>query len=420
MDSDSFHRLAKSLLDSGEAISAEEALNTFKQYGVRVHLGHDVQADPIAQTIALTVINTASRSFMGNVSVESDDFQLTAPGFAGWTLHGFMSWAGVLEEASLAVLKWPCISIGKDVVPGSIVPWASGWQYGLGSADGTGSYFVPACVAAGGLAVSEAFSLLRQDNPYAGRRKLVLSLWDPIGRAPEPACLSLLPPIEGLWLVGLGHLGQAYAWTLGFMSAGKQPIFLQDVDSVTLSNLSTSMLCAAGDITKRKTRIAATWLEARGYNVALVERRFNEHMWVGPDEPGVALFGVDNSAARRACEAVGFRLVIDAGLGSGYRDFRGIRIRTFPGPSKAAQLWAAGDHDGGAIMAPAYQKLLEQGGELCGVTTLATRAVGAPFVGCVAAAYVVAEHVRRELGAVGLGYLDINLREPSRFEAGLN
>ena len=50
--------------------------------------------------------------------------------------------------------------------------------------------------------------------------------------------------------------------------------------------------------------------------------------------------------ARRACEAAGFRLVIDAGLGPGHRDFRGIRIRTFPGPSKAAQLWAATVYDG--------------------------------------------------------------------------
>lgn len=418
MDSDSLHRLVKSLLDSGAAASVAEALDTFKQYGVRVHLGPDVAVDPAAQVIALTVINTASRSLMGNVLVESDDFQLVAPGFAGWTLRGFMRWAGVLESTSLAAAKWPGISIGKSVVPGSVVPWACGWRYGLGTADGAGSYFAPACVAAGGLAVSEAFSLLRQDNAYAGRRQLALSLWDPLRASGEPAGLGKVPPMEGLWLVGLGHLGQAYAWTLGFMPSGKLPIFLQDVDVVTRSSLSTSMLCIADDVTKRKTRIAAKWLDARGYDVALVERRFNEHMRSGPDEPGVALFGVDNPAARRACEAAGFRLVIDAGLGSGYRDFRGIRIRSFPGPSKAAQLWAVGVQDGEVAMAPAYRRMLAEGGERCGVTTLATRAVGAPFVGCVAAAYVIAEHARRVLGATSFGFLDLNLRDPSLVEAG--
>ena len=247
---------------------------------------------------------------------------------------------------------------------------------------------------------------------------MVLSLWDPRGGTAEAVGLDKTVPMDGLWLVGLGHFGQAYAWTHGFMPAGKSPLYLQDVDVVTQSNLSTCVLCAADDITKRKTRIAAQWLEARGYEVALVERRFNEQMRIAPDEPSVALFGVDNPAARRACEAAGFRLVIDAGLGSGYRDFRGIRVRTFPGLSKAAQLWAATVQNGDVTMAPAYQKMLEQGAEKCGVTTLATRAVGAPFVGCVAAAYVVAERVRRQMDGDGLGYLDLNLREPNRMEVG--
>lgn len=418
MDSDSLHRLAKSLLDSGEAASVEEALDTFKQYGVRVHLGPEVRIDATAQTIALTAINTASRSLMGNVAVESNDFELTVPGFAGWTLHSFMRWAGVSEVATSAPQSWPSICIGTDVVSGSILPWASGWRYGIGKTEGVADYFAPACVAAGGLAVSEAFSLLRKDNPYAGRRHLALSLWDPRGGTAAPAATAVPMQMEGLWLVGLGHLGQAYAWTLGFMPAGESPLFLQDVDIVTQSSLSTSVLCAAGDITEGKTRVVARWLEARGFKVALVERRFNEHMRVGPEEAGVALFGVDNPAARRACESAGFRLVIDGGLGSGYRDFRGIRIRTFPGPSKAAQLWAAGNQNSEVAMAPAYRKMLEQGAERCGVTTLATRAVGAPYVGCVAAAYVIAEHVRRKLSGISLGYLDLNLREPNRMEVG--
>jgi len=397
MDSDSLHRLAKFLLDSGEAASVEDALDAFREYGVRLHLGPDVQVDPVAQTIALTVINTASRSFMGNMKVESEDFELTAPGFAGWTLHGFMRWASVSEGTSSAPENWPCISIGEKALPGSILPWSRGWKYGLGKAEGKGSYFAPACVAAGGLAVSEAFSLLRRDNPYAGRRRLALSLWDPRGGTAEPAGLGRVVPMEGLWLVGLGHLGQAYLWTLGFMTAGKVPLYLQDVDVVTQSSLSTCVLCAPDAVTKRKTRVAAGWLEARGYEVVLVERRFDAQTRIAPDEPSVALFGVDNPAARRACEAAGFRLVIDAGLGSGHRDYRGIRVRTFPGPSKAAQLWATTVQNGEVAMAPAYQRMLERGAEKCGVTTLATRAVGAPFVGCVAAAYVFAERVRRQM-----------------------
>jgi hypothetical protein len=265
--------------------------------------------------------------------------------------------------------------------------------------------------------VSEAFSVLRRDNPYAGQREITLSLWNPqdaVG-APGP---SDVPSQDGLWLIGLGHLGQAYGWTLGFMEPGVAPLMLQDVDTVTESTLSTSMLSTRADVGKRKLRVTARWLEARGFETALVERRFDGAQRVAAGEPTVALFGVDNPAARRVLEGCGFRLVIDAGLGSGYRDFRAIRVRMFPGPATAATLWAAPAETGVASMAPAYRKLIDEGADLCGVTTLAARAVGAPFVGCVAAGYVLAERIRRQIGGQHLGFVDLSLREPRRMEAG--
>jgi hypothetical protein len=177
------------------------------------------------------------------------------------------------------------------------------------------------------------------------------------------------------------------------------------------------MVSHASDLGQKKTRVVARWLEARGYQTALIERRFDETQRVRPEEPGTALFGVDNAAARRVIESAGFRLAIDAGLGSGFRDFRGIRLRTFPGPSTAAKLWAE-ETESRAPLAPAYQLLLEEGAEACGVTLLATRSVGAPFVGCVAAGYVLAERIRRQLGAQQCGFVDLHLREPERLDAG--
>lgn len=200
------------------------------------------------------------------------------------------------------------------------------------------------------------------------------------------------------------------------MKPGAMPLVLQDVDTVTESTVSTSMLSTPMDINARKTRVVAAWLEARGYKTALVERRFDEFQRVAPDEPNVALFGVDNPATRRVVEGCGFRLVIDAGLGSGYRDFRAIRIRTFPGPSVAASLWASPAEPGREPLASGYQRMLVEGADQCGVTTLASRAVGAPFVGCVAAGYVLAERVRRQVGGEGLGFVDLNLRSPGMFE----
>ena len=86
-----------------------------------------------------------------------------------------------------------------------------------------------------------------------------------------------VPQQQGVWLVGLGHLGQGYAWGLGFIESGDAPLFLQDVDLVTESTVSTSMLSKRQDIGVRKTRVVSAWLESRDYKTALVERRFDEH-----------------------------------------------------------------------------------------------------------------------------------------------
>jgi hypothetical protein len=421
MDADSFHRLVKVLADSGEAATLDEAQQMFARYGVRIVLGSRAMSDPSTQIIALTAINTAARSFRGNVQVVAPrDTCLTVPGYVGCTLGSFLEWMGIMDVPDERALSWPTIEVGQnsihDTPSRAIRPWADGWRFGVGHGGSSTFVFAPACVAAGALAISEAFSLLRRDNPYAGRRHITLSLWSSDSCA-EGAGPMDIPPIPSCWLVGLGHLGQAYAWTLGFMKqAAGATLYLQDIDVITKSTLSTSVLSVAADINERKTRAVARWLEARDYGTAIVERRFDEFQRVGAAEPRLALFGVDNAAARRVLEGAGFRLIIDVGLGSGYQDFRAIRLRTFPGPSRAAAIWATSEGAANS-QAPAYKALRAQGAEPCGVTTLATRAVGAPFVGCVAAAFVVAELVRSQAGGPAYGYVDLNLRDPQALEA---
>ena len=420
MEADNFHRLTKVLADSGESPTLEAAANTFASYGVRIVLGTRVASSIVDQVIALTAINTAARSFLGNVEVVVPvDLRLIAPGFEGQTLTDFLDWAGVKKELPAASSSWPTIEVGEPVETrtGGIRAWAEGWSYGIGAHDGgQSSFFAPACVAAAGLAVSEAFSVLRRDNAYAGRRSLCLSLWKPeqasdVVDAQGPGDV-LLPSV---WLVGLGHLGQAYAWTMGFMKpATGAEVFLQDIDVVTRSTLSTSVLSNEADLGRQKTRVAAAWLEARGFTTRVVERRFDGAQRVASSEPQRALFGVDNAAARRVLENAGFAHIVDAGLGSGFKDFRAMRIRTFPGPSSAAALWASQPASGGAEHAAAYRHLLAAGADPCGVTTLATRSVGAPFVGCVASGYAIAAVLRQALAESAYPVIDLNLRDPLR------
>ncbi|WP_413707139.1 hypothetical protein [Ralstonia sp. Ralssp110] len=415
----------KLLVDSGECATLEDALTTFSGYGVRLILSDEVARSPAQQVIALTVINAAARSFQGNVKVSgSTNLALTLPGFEGIRLSQFELWVGV-NPACQPTHAWPTIYVGtrEDTAVGKVLaPWASGWTFGIGGqAPSTDALevFVPACVAAGALAVSEAFSMLRCDNPYAGRRAVSFSLWSMKNDAAQPP-EKVSPTLDGgLWCVGLGHLGQAYCWTLSLMAdIVTGPLVLQDSDIVTPSTITTSVLSTPADIGRKKTRVVADWMERRGFETRLVERRFNSATRVSAGEPLTALFGVDNVAARRACEAAGFSLVLDAGLGSGYKDFRSLRVRCFPGASSADRIWATDAEAVTNPLAPAYQAMLAAGKDPCGITTLATRAVGAPFVGCYAAALLIAELLRRRSGQTVNSVLDISLRSPEVAELG--
>jgi hypothetical protein len=190
-------------------------------------------------------------------------------------------------------------------------------------------------------------------------------------------------------------------------------LVLQDVDVVTRSTLSTSILTDSG-MSKMKTRMMANVMEARGFKTRIVERRFDETLSIQPDDPQIALCGVDNALARRALCDVGFKFVVEAGLGSGTKDFRAIRIHTLPSMREPRDLWKAVDERNTQVQTPAYRDLTARGADQCGVTLLAGAAVGAPFVGMTAAAFCLAEILRLLHGGALFAVHDVDLKSPSR------
>ncbi len=273
-------------------------------------------------------------------------------------------------------------------------------------------------VAAAALGVNEAFLHIRGDLPDAGYRTVGLSLWQPLAvndwhadthRGPS---LQYLP--KSLWLVGLGHLGQAYAWALGMLPypiEGRPHLVLQDFDKAAKSNLSTCMLLSVGDLEKRKVRHIAQRLEDAGFTTDLVERRFGPNHQLMTDEPTTALFGVDNVAARRDLESAAFAFVVEAGLGSGYRDFRNIRTHTFPGTRRPSNVWTADAAAQSTVeLNNAYKKLAQERNDLCGMTQLASRAVATPFVGALAATLVLSEVIRPLHGGLVFPTLDMQMK----------
>lgn len=425
---DTLHRLVKLALDSGEAADSEEAKSIFLQYRLRIHLGRG-WADTLAgQAAFLTAVNTAARAFLGGVMVTGDvSFVLSVPLFQGRSAEevAFELGGQVISDVpadvpTLVIGTWD----GGEIPPFCIRLVYDGWQGGivpaLAASPLPGLADNPlAGVAAAALGVNEAFLHVRNELLVAGHREVGISLWKPaaIEDWTSPGyCgpdLDFLP--ASLWLVGLGHLGQAYAWALGMLpypDSSRPYLVLQDFDSAAESNLSTCMFFTPSELGHRKTRVIAKRLELSGFKTDIVERRFVEGQRVNIGEPTTALFGVDNVIARRAIESAGFDMVVEAGLGSGFRDFRNIRTHAFPGPKRAIDIWSAADATQPAtVLTPVYERLAEVTNDRCGVTQLASRAVATPFVGVLAASLVVAEVLRSLHGGPVYSATDLQMKE---------
>lgn len=425
---DTMHRLAKLALDSGEATSPEQALELFSRYRLRIHLGRGWADSLAGQACFLTTLATATRAFLGGVEVSGDlDPELQVPLFEGSVakrviaeLGGTVTANPTADVPTLVLGHWIeaqrpqfCVQMQWDAWRAAIAPASQGEP--LRCADDNPL----AGVAAAALGVNEAFLHIRGDLPTAGHRTVGLSLWNPFAvddwradthRGPE---LKYLP--SALWLIGLGHLGQAYAWTLGMLPyprTARPHLVLQDFDKAAESNLSTCLLLTAGDLGKRKVRLVAQRLEAVGFATDMVERRFGPGHQVLADEPTTALFGVDNVAARRDLDSAGFSLVVEAGLGSGFRDFRNVRTHTFPGSRRATEIWSASDAAQKAVdLNSVYQKLADERDDLCGMTQLASRAVATPFVGALAATLVLAEVIRPLHGGGVYPTVDLQMKD---------
>jgi len=432
---DELSRTAKMLLDSGEATTLEEAYKILGSYRLSVRVGTDVVRSATLQAALLTAVNTARRCFLGGVEVSGcPDADLLIHLNECRTLkEAIIELHGKLVETTAADI--PEIVTG-DAVSSTSSEFAvratfEGWVGGVAPvSDGIrlaeSQEFTPSGVLAGSLAVSEAFQFVRGKNPSAGRRSVGLSLWKPHSEEDWTSTRETGPELEilpsRLWLIGLGHLGQAYLWTLGFVpyaSPEEVTIVLQDTDRLTIANDSTSPLTDTDLVGQYKTRAMAAWCEARGCKTRIVERLVADNFRGAGDEPMIALCGVDNGLARATLEDVGFARVIEAGLGRGTEEYLAFQIHHFPGPKTARKIWdssAVADIQASSIATAAYTDLAERGLDQCGLTLLANRAVGASFVGTFASTLVIAEVLRLLAGGPTYHVIDGTLRRPESIE----
>jgi len=414
------------LVMQGGASSLEAAETLLASEEIVLMAGAECATSMAHQAALLTAANTAGRA-VGNVSVIADSDTLAAPVITG-PLEGIavseaLTRLRATPVAALEETSAPVLVIGTVAAPGAIrVTW-TGWTAAVRTdleCRLTEDDHMPlAPIAAAALGVSEAFQRLRS-HPEAGYRDVTLSLWDLSASDPiaQPG-----PRVEWLpseWaLLGLGHLGQANAWSISFLPYAETTLVrvrLQDTDQITKATLSTGLLTFDSNVDMMKTRVVAAALEHLGFTTSIIEQRLVAGDHARYSEPQVALIGVDNVGTRQLLSDVGWKLCIDAGLGRGINNYTRIRLQAFPGPlrSDAVPAWSE-EHRPitSPPDTPAFQALRAAGVDDCGIVTIADKAVAVTFVGTVAACLAIAEPLRALHDGPTLGVQTINLSNPA-------
>jgi hypothetical protein len=434
IDHTTLHRTAKYFMDSGKATSLEEAVSFLGKFGLTICVGHEIGRSVHHQAALLTLVNVTRRTLLAGIAVHGlpDCASLTPLAPRARLIDAVRELGGV--PVSDIRKDWPVALIGDQdaaawPTPCWRVTW-EGWRGGVAPAacgvrlaEKEAMALAPPLAAA--VCAAEVFSHYAGDHPMAGRRAAGLSLWrldaDWLGSYEAEPRVAYLP--SRLWLIGLGNLGQAFAWllaTLPYADRSQVQFVLQDFDSIAKSNDSTSLLSFPRNVGRRKARVVADWLDAVGFETFIEERLFGPCTMREDHEPGVALCGVDNAQARAALERTGFGLIVEAGLGGGPQAFRSISLHTFPSSRRAEDIWsrqvavAAENYEN----MPAYKALKEKGMDQCGLTQLASRAVGVPFVGLIAGCLVIAELLRRLNGGDALEFASGSVASLGDFECG--
>lgn len=387
---DELNRTVKLALDEGRAGSLAEAQVLFKGFRLQIAVGAGFTGSQGAEAAVLTLLMAAAKTFLGGVElVGAVDERCTLAWFEGRMVSEVAIEAGatVGEGGGTQGSRLANIVVGSGHPVGegfsvALTLGADGFVICPDSAARSDPHApVEVGVAAAGAALNEAFAHLYRGWPLAGQRRLSF-------RMPATAAVERLGGIT--WIVGLGHLGQAFAWTLALSSGrARHAVRLTDFDSVTSSSLSTCLLVNGSDIGRLKVHAVGERLASLGLAVSMDAHRLNLDGNGPLQAADRVIVAVDNIALRRSLDRLAGMPVFEGGIGSGVNGFTRVQFHAFPGSRPARDVWAGADpHASQAIdiSAPAYQALLKQTGDECGTTLLAGRSIATPFVGAFAGA----------------------------------
>jgi hypothetical protein len=429
-------RISKLLIDRDQ-LDADVILTRRQAHAVTLSCGDDVASSYTLQLAVLTAATIAIRCFPGAVHAALSPRLADAP-LLIWP------WLKLTFGQAVQRILGPAASQREGTTPlrllvfgnglvtrGALRVTFDGWVAKVGPVEQVGrlqerEYFSGAGVLAAALALSEVFLSFAEVSLHATRRPVGLSLWRPDLNIDDPEAVGI--PVEfiprNVWILGLGHLGNAYLWalaTLPYTDPRSAEFALLDFDRVVKDNIETGVLFSNTFIDRFKAHACDRWLADHGFHqTRLVERRFDAKFELQEEEPRLAFCGFDTNPARRDLDRK-FPRVLESGLGGTLNNYDTISFHSLPNPRTPNELWpdlsdverekVEVEQERAAAANAGYQKLRI---DICGRRELAGKSVAVPFVGLTAASIVLAEAVR--LAHDGPAYHDIriSLGNPSR------
>lgn len=420
---DNFCRLSRAIIEKHRC-SYEESLKLLGELRLNLICGEEIRGSVSLQAALVTAVNTGKRSFLGGVAAQlPPNVKNLLPWPTPETLNDLVMALGARgEDPSFSPVSHTLyFGATSSPVEDGLSILCSGWRGGVAPADQKvclqiSGDFATGGVLAGSLGVAKGFLRVTGLCSRFVTSPQGLSLWRPdldwMKPEAEGPNLEILP--LSLWLLGLGHLGQAYVWNLGLLpyaSTNSVKVFLQDFDRVVTANWSAGLLCDEASPGKRKTRLCSDWLEARGFQSTIIERAFDQRTQRTGEEPFVALCGFDNLQSRSCLEDAGFDLIVECGLGGEAGNFDDIVLHTFPDASHSARaLW----NDVFVEPRARSDSFVEAFGVAkdCGILldTLEGKAISSSFVGAYAGAMVIGELLRGLHGGMRCELIKAHLR----------
>ncbi len=413
-------RVTKALTDNSDIDFAEAERRLRATHVVVLTEGADLSS-PAALWCVLTALNASRRTFGSATLVLTFDvpLQRALPGAITLAMAARLMGATVVRSVPEHATHVICVGTALESAAFCVRCWWNGWLAGIrpswDPAPAQAAWNPLAGIVAAAIAVREVFANVR--GIRSSPRATTLSLWepwcDPGAASPGP---HVVHGIRALWLIGLGHLGQGIGWSLSALPmAGR--IALQDDQVAGIENEATGLVTWSTDVGRRKTRIAAGWLEHFGWETDLIERRFGADTSASITDPPVVVTALDSPAPRQHVHAASFAYMVDIGVGHGPVDFESGQLRVFARGDPANWQAAAGSKNIDRLLQrPAYEQVASK--DRCGAFELADASVAVPFVGAAMGALAVAQLAR--LGAMepAIRLMQIELGAPDMASCG--